>query len=71
MDLSNAVPFKLWDTIYLIVRKRPKVSSDNWFRFIKVTIVTPNNFYRCYEKWGDEVFATKEEAERRIAELED
>ncbi len=54
------------DTVFLIVRKRARVTDSEWFSYVKESTVTENNFCRVYHQWGETAFKTRAEAERRM-----
>lgn len=66
--LENGVivpPVKVGDVVYMIVKKRAKVSRE-YFHFIKKTKLTFLNLERVLKTWGKTVFLTKAEAEKAL-----
>ena len=66
--LENGVivlPVKVGDVVYMIVKKRAKVSRE-YFHFIKKTKLTFLNLERVLKTWGKKVFLTKAEAEKAL-----
>ena len=66
--LENGVivlPVKVGDVVYMIVKKRAKVSRE-YFHFIKKTKLTFLNLERILKDWNKTVFLTKEEAEKAL-----
>lgn len=64
------LPCKIGTTFYMIVTKRPKFSSPETFSFIKPSRLTWFNLARVLDDWGETCFATREEAEAALKELE-
>lgn len=64
------LPFDLDSIVYLIVRRRAKVTDKKFFSYVKETIVTQNNFWRIYTGWGETAFATRSDAERRLGNID-
>lgn len=57
------LPCPMGSTVYMIVRRRPKVGWPE-FSFVKTTCVTEHNLLRIIRDFGKTVFLTHEEAER-------
>ena len=57
------LPCPMGSTVYMIVRKRPKIGQPE-FSFVKTTYLTENNLLRIVRDFGKTVFSTHEEAER-------
>ncbi len=66
IELMTIVPpVKVGDVVYMIVKKRAKVSRE-YFHFIKKTKLTFLNLERVLKTWGKTVFLTKKAAEKAL-----
>lgn len=64
------LPCKLGATFYMIVTRRYNFRSLETFSFIKPSRLTWFNLARVLDDWGETCFATHEEAEVALKELE-
>ena len=79
--LANGVivpPCKVGDTIYMLVTRHTVCFEypngkmqrvENQHTFIKETCLTKANFFKVIDRFGKTVFLTKEEAEKKLKEL--
>lgn len=65
------LPCKMFDTVYMVVEKRARVSSKSEFRFVKKSQMTWNNLHRVLEDFGKTVFLTEEEAVAAVNRMND
>ena len=64
------LPCKVGDTIYLIFEERWSVGKKETYLYIRKTKLTYGNMERVIKEYGEFVFLTREEAEKRLKELQ-
>ncbi len=64
------LPCKVGDTIYLIFKEQWSVGKKETYWYIRKTKLTYGNMERVVKEYGDFVFLTREEAEKRLKELQ-
>ena len=65
------LPCKVGDTIYLISEKRWSIKKKKTYWYIRKTKLTYGNMERIIKEYGEFVFLTREEAEKRLEELQE
>lgn len=64
------LPCKVGDTIYLIFEERWSVGKKETHWYIRKTKLTYGNMERVIKEYGEFVFLTREEAEKKLKELQ-
>lgn len=65
------LPCKVGDTIYLIFEERWSVGKKETHWYIRKTKLTYGNMERVIKEYGEFVFLTREQAEKRLKELQE
>lgn len=70
VEMGTGIRFKYVGRYEVAITKSHKIApcEETIKRFIRSVVVTKNNFFDVCEKWGKNVFLTKEEAEKVLEE---
>ena len=63
------LPCKVGDVVYLVFEERWSVGKKETHWYIRKTKLTYGNMERVIKEYGEFVFLTREEAEKRLEEL--